>query len=418
MKKLQPFSHKISTVFVCVCAFIISFYTIVVELTVHHAENLNSQQRLSLVAPHHLSLFNNNKLEQVIQTDPITTIYSHFHLLPKEVQSYIDPQWSGVLHIVEEDLEASIFAMANQQGRITYAVEDVGLIEWSDFDFIVVEIALFVFGVILFVATTFAVIRLSKRLSQPFSELASQLQSESDHQLSPIVTNGEQSKELMQTLDGVNHFRARIKEALEREQSFTRYVSHELRTPMTVVKGSLSLLRRNEDPTVAKQVKRIEHAMEEMEQLTQTFLLLARDEEGNQSQCEISQEVIDNIEQNIAKRIASNNVRYQATLTQNISLSAEPILVKSLISNLVLNAVNCSINGAVTLVIDSNKLTVTDNGVGLDGKSRGYEGFGIGLNVVRDICNKYQWQFSLVNNPDQGCTATVNFTTDKTRQDY
>lgn len=50
-----------------------------------------------------------------------------------------------------------------------------------------------------------------------------------------------------------------------------------------------------------------------------------------------------------------------------------------------------------------------DTGIGLDNKPRGYEGFGIGLTIVKDICNKYAWQFSLENNKTQGCIASVKF---------
>lgn len=410
MSKYQPFSRKIATVFVSIAAALLFFYTIVVEAVVHHAENLNSQQRLTLIAPHHLSLFDNNELEQVIQTDPITTIYSHYHLLPSVIQDYIKPDWSGVLHIIEEEaVESSVFAQQNTQGRMVYAVEDVAEIEWADFDFLMVEIALFVFGVLLFLLSAWVIINIARRISSPFTDLANQLQSETSEQLSPIVVQGELSQELMQTLQGINYFRARIKEALIREQSFTRYVSHELRTPMTVIKGSLSLLRRNRDPNIAKQVARIEHAMEEMEQLTQTFLLLARDEDESYSSTVIDQAFLNRIQNNISKRIQSNNVNFQTHLPEPLTINAEPILVTSLISNLLLNAINCSIDGDVTLKVTAQYIQVIDNGVGLNKKDRGYEGFGIGLNVVKDICHKYQWQFSLTNNKTQGCTALVTF---------
>ncbi|MCV6589189.1 MAG: hypothetical protein OIF57_09190 [Marinobacterium sp.] len=39
-----------------------------------------------------------------------------------------------------------------------------------------------------------------------------------------------------------------------------------------------------------------------------------------------------------------------------------------------------------------------DNGVGLSAQARGYEGFGIGLKLVEDICARYNWHFSLTEN--------------------
>ncbi|WP_435276072.1 hypothetical protein ACMAZF_03360 [Psychrobium sp. nBUS_13] len=51
MNKLQPFSRKIAKIFVTIAACLLAFYSLVVELTVHYAENLNSQTRLSVIAP-------------------------------------------------------------------------------------------------------------------------------------------------------------------------------------------------------------------------------------------------------------------------------------------------------------------------------------------------------------------------------
>ena len=79
------------------------------------------------------------------------------------------------------------------------------------------------------------------------------------------------------------------------------------------------------------------------------------------------------------------------------------------LQNLLKNAIACSENGRVTLLVNEYQIEVIDDGLGLDTKPRGYEGFGIGLVLVRDICRKYNWQFSLENNLGKGCTAKVAF---------
>ena len=79
------------------------------------------------------------------------------------------------------------------------------------------------------------------------------------------------------------------------------------------------------------------------------------------------------------------------------------------LQNLLKNAIACSENGTVTLLVNEYQIEVIDDGLGLETKPRGYEGFGIGLVLVRDICRKYNWQFSLENNLGKGCTAMVVF---------
>ncbi|MGC3330534.1 histidine kinase dimerization/phospho-acceptor domain-containing protein, partial [Pseudomonas aeruginosa] len=63
-----------------------------------------------------------------------------------------------------------------------------------------------------------------------------------------------------------------------REQLFTSDVSHELRTPLMVLASSCELLLENPaiDQRGRNQVLRIARACEEMRELVQTFLMLAR----------------------------------------------------------------------------------------------------------------------------------------------
>jgi len=411
MKTHQPISRKITKIFITGAAILLIFYTVVVENIVLYTENYNSERRLNIVAPFHLKYVQRHDKPQVIVIDPLIKVYSHYYLLPDFVKQQIDSQWLGTTRFVlSNNDEYGVFASMLKTGRIVYAVEQTTQIEWGDGEFIIVEVALFVFGLCLFLITAGFIINMSNRIAKPFTSLAIQLQDETDEQLSAINVDGELSQELTQTLEGINFSRARIKEALLREQSFTRYVSHELRTPMTVIKGCLSLLRRHNDPSVDKQVVRINNALNDMEQLTQTFLLLARDTQQTPNTITIDEDYLGNILDSIDKRVQSNNVLFEHELLQTVSLNAEPILVTSLLTNLLFNAINCSIDGHVKLTITSDSIQVIDDGVGLNKKARGYDGFGIGLNVVNDICQKYHWQFSLTNNATQGCCALVTFT--------
>jgi signal transduction histidine kinase len=128
----------------------------------------------------------------------------------------------------------------------------------------------------------------------------------------------------------------------------------------------------------------------------------------------------------LSEQITANQVSFAIDLQSTFSIDANPKLFKVLIQNLINNAVACSFQGKVTLQVNTDKLEVIDSGVGLDAKPRGYEGFGIGLVLVEDICRKYGWHFSLVNNSSMldktlveemkaeefaGCRASVTFKT-------
>jgi signal transduction histidine kinase len=113
--------------------------------------------------------------------------------------------------------------------------------------------------------------------------------------------------------------------------------------------------------------------------------------------------------QDLSSYINSNQCHVSVQILDEVQLAVEEVLFTALVKNLLINAINSTPNGHVDIFIEQKQMTIVDNGTGLDHKSRGYEGFGIGLVLVRDICHKYHWSFSLENNVQQGCVAKVAF---------
>lgn len=413
MNNPQPMSHKIIKVFLIGILVQLVFYGVVLYESVHYTENKNSERRMALVAPFHFKQQQHNQ-QSVIQIDPMLTIYKSYELLPDKIKQRLEANSLGFyLFHYDDDSEFSVFS-ANIEGTMFYAVQDVDAIEWRDIDLILLQVATIGGGLFIFIIATLFSIKMARRISYPFNHLAAQLESkDSEHKDSktyiPLTMDGEPSNELMQMLTAINGYRQRIHQALVREQSFARYVSHELRTPMTVIQGSLSVLRRVDQPKVTKQIKHIDSSVKEMELLTRTFLLLARDEINSDPIYFVGEKVVEDLALEFAATIKANEVQFDCSLERSFNLACEPLLFNAVVGNLLKNAFNCSVGGKVDLVISPQAIKVIDNGIGLDEKPRGYEGFGIGLNIVRDICDKYQWQFTIENNKDKGCSATVVF---------
>ena len=95
-------------------------------------------------------------------------------------------------------------------------------------------------------------------------------------------------------------------------------------------------------------------------------------------------------------------------------------LVKILVRNLVRNAFAYTAAGSVVLRQDAASLTVSDTGRGIPGHAieqvfvRHYrdlssEGAGIGLSLVKRICDRYGWRLRLESKEDQGTVVTVGF---------
>lgn len=412
MTNVKPISHKIIRVYLFGAIVLLAFYGVIFSETILYAENQNSVRRLALIAPYHFKLFEQGK-EGEIQIDPMLKIYDQYDMLPSSIKRRINENWQGSITFhFEDDSEYSVFAqqiMTKKGLVIVYALEDIDAVEWDDTEFAIYQIVIFGLGLFIFIISAIFIIKMAKRISTPFSLLADKLVSHESEQYTQLSVEGELSLELVQMLESINSYRNRIREAFTREQAFTRYVSHELRTPMTVIRGGISVLRRLKDEKVQKQSNRIDNAIIEMEQLVHTFLLMARDENGEIISVDISKALIQEIVSDFEPTIKANQVDFHQAVLCDFRLNVQPLLFSAVIKNLLKNAINCSVEGNVDLFISPQRIDVIDNGVGLDAKPRGYEGFGIGLNIVRDICKKYQWQFSIKNNDGPGCTASVVF---------
>ena len=232
-------------------------------------------------------------------------------------------------------------------------------------------------------------------------------------------------QEVLQLAETLARFIDRNERFIQRETAFTRDASHELRTPITVIAMAVDMLRSTSEitPIQARHVDRIERASVDMEELTDAFLMLARERETNTEYQSISvNEVVDDIARTFQGIRGSENlivsVRHQQQLVINSSRSA----VKIVLSNLVKNAVNYTDAGAVTIVVADHSVSVIDTGAGIsEAKLPGLfdpwkaesehsrSGFGVGLSIVKRLCDQFDWAIDVSSVKGSGTTIVVKF---------
>lgn len=422
---IPGFSSKIIRIYLIGAKTLLLFYIFIFHAGTMLTENVLMERRINIVSQFHFERYRKGE-EGIIVIDPLLTLYDAYEFLPVHIRHNIGPDWTGTLQlhvdgdnppipeesISDEDVEYQVIATTidkNGHSQIVYAVENSNAAEWDDSKLIVVEVAIAFTGLVLFGLTALYMVRAARRIALPFLTLAQQLESDSPDNFEHIKPVGEQSTELLQIIKGLNTYRSGMALQLQREKSFTRYVSHELRTPMMIIKGAISNIRQGSLQNKNKAVDKIENATEQMQELTQTFLLLARDRSSKPEHTFVDGDFLQDLCAEMEHSIAANEINFNWQLSNSYTLQAQSLLVKAVILNLLKNAFACSINGNVNLYVSASGIEVIDDGVGLDAKPRSYEGFGVGLVLVEDICKKYDWQFSLINNEGKGCTAAVKF---------
>jgi signal transduction histidine kinase len=208
---------------------------------------------------------------------------------------------------------------------------------------------------------------------------------------------------------------------------FTSDVSHELRTPLMVLASSCELLLENPalDQRAKAQVERVARACEEMRDLVQTFLMLARtqrDDAGLNPQLSLQAAA----EQLIAlwrEPIESKGLQLTYTPGQASGTSYNATFLYAVMGNLLRNALHYTDSGFIRLTLQGEGFVVEDSGVGIPeekreamfkpfvrGSEQRGEGLGLGLSLVQRICENQGWRVDLETMEPNGCRFIVDLT--------
>jgi signal transduction histidine kinase len=185
-----------------------------------------------------------------------------------------------------------------------------------------------------------------------------------------------------------------LEEARDRESAFTRHVSHELRTPLSTIRNSLAVIKLPHCAEIkrARNLQRLQHATGEMEDLIRLFLCLGREKV---SPILISTHLLDVFNDALLRhKPKTTSLRIQLLVPSGLTISADPILLKSLIYNLINNAIQ---HGGQRLLIaaNQNSLVVVNTLPGFES----VKGYGYGLEIVSRICGYADWTLHIKSTP-------------------
>jgi len=264
------------------------------------------------------------------------------------------------------------------------------------------------------------------KLIAPVTTLAKQVRNLSVTNHQPELSKSYAKDEVGELARSFDIYKERIEQFLERERNFTSDASHELRTPLAVVQGAVELLLEHNELTesIRRPLLRIDRAAHEMQQNLAALLYLAREtstNENNQGWVDIA-EVARSISNELQEVLQKQAITMVLTQHAEPKINTSKSLIRVLLSNLIRNAFNYCNEGQVSIIIDDKKVMIKDTGIGISKQDlphitkRGYrgvniqhEGGGLGLSIVKRICDRFGWELSITSEPGKGTCVTWKF---------
>ena len=266
---------------------------------------------------------------------------------------------------------------------------------------------------------------LSARVMSPVTDLARRVQAMSRSGRPEALKAHFANDEVGQLAAALDDYSTRLTELVERDREFNADVSHELRTPLAVIASTTELLQNSPDLSdkLRERLRRIERAVRQSTELTDALLLLSRRERQAPTDGEATDvaRVVEQVVDVQRPHLGNKAVQVRVEIEEPLATAAPSSVVSVAIGNLVGNAFKYTQHGEVVVTVGHGRVAVEDTGPGIDagdaeklfergvrGTSAG-KGAGLGLAIVRRLCELYGWRVSLAPRPQGGAVATLEF---------
>jgi len=266
---------------------------------------------------------------------------------------------------------------------------------------------------------------LSSRVIRPVTTLAQRVRAMSRSGKPELLKSHFADDEVGQLAEALDDYSTRLTEMVQRDREFNADVSHELRTPLAVIASTTELLQASPDlgDKPRERLRRIERAVRQSSELIDALLLLSRRERQAPTDGETTDvaRVVEQVVDAQRPHVANKPVDVRVEVEQPLDVVAPSSVVSVALSNLIGNAFKYTPAGEVIITVGHGRVTIEDTGPGIDadqtdklfergvrGTSVG-KGGGLGLAIVRRLCELYGWRVSLAPRPQGGATATLQF---------
>jgi heavy metal sensor kinase len=274
---------------------------------------------------------------------------------------------------------------------------------------------------------------LVKRALKPVDGIARKAEQITQLNLSerlPVMRTGDELESLSVSL---NHMISRLEDAIQTSKRFVADASHELRTPLTVLRGEVeslaqdAQLRAHTRESLGSMLEEVDRLSEIVESLLALSKLDAGEASAERVKFDLAELVTTTAEQ-MSLLAEDKNIKVECDAAPDVIVEGDRARMKQVVVNLLDNAIKYTPNGGRVILKISRTareaiLEVADNGMGIpadalphmfkrffrvdDSRSRDQGGAGLGLSIVKSICNAHGAAVEVSSTPGEGSRFRV-----------
>lgn len=266
----------------------------------------------------------------------------------------------------------------------------------------------------------------SRRVMKPVTDLAARLETLGEESKPGHFSEHFADDEVGQLAAALDSYAERLHHLVERDREFNADVSHELRSPLTVITGATELLlaQSNLEPKVRTRLLRIARAARQSADITTALLHLVRAEQGidKDSTAHDVGHIVAEVVHLHEPLIGNKPLSLRVNEIDRVSVIAPESVVAVTVGNLIGNAMRYTAEGEVVITIGNGRVQVEDTGPGIPepdlervferhyrGQNITGKGAGLGLAIVRRLCELYGWSIHFSNRKVGGLRAELRF---------
>jgi len=196
-----------------------------------------------------------------------------------------------------------------------------------------------------------------------------------------------------------DRYQAKLYEYVRRERTFTADASHELRTPLAVIRGAIEVMidSGNGDAATAARLKRMQRGADELRDLLDALLVLARSDtpEASEGRTPDLDLLVTSLLNERAESLLEKNLQLRRESGSAVAIAAPQKVLRVIIGNLLRAASQFAEGGTLRISVAPEALSIAHESTTpvLNPKPHSLDirDQALGLGMIRRVCERWGW---------------------------